>query len=247
MLDTKIFPTQNNMGCVIKSIHPYAKDFIKKTAGKNKTILEIGAGYGFLGEEFIKHGYKRIILNDMDNKHIKIMKTKFKNHVNIIFKIGKVPYKMGLKQESVDGIYCMNVIHFLNYDEIKKFLNDCFTILKPGGIITMGAAPIFTVLNPIGMINFYKRFIKQKERAIDIPALEDHFIDTPHGINLHENIKSLFDLNVLISICMQNKFTPIKAGYLNIFDIDLKNTQYFSPFIGNNNNVAIIAKKESNI
>ena len=126
----------------IKSIPSHLKYFINKTKGPNNTILEISAKNELITREFIKYDYAKIILNDDKITHLDIMKKKFKKNKNIDFKLSNFPYDISITPESIDGIYCMNAISFLNSDKITKFFNNCFLMLKPGGIITISAIHI---------------------------------------------------------------------------------------------------------
>ena len=145
--------------------HPCINDFINQTKGSNEIILEIGAGYGNSADQFIKHNYSKIILNDSDDQKIEHMQNKFKNNKNVTFKKSKTAHKIVMKNESITGIYCTNIIHFLNNTDIKQFLNNCFMILKPGGIIGIGAVSIFA----------HKKMLKNIgiQSSFDIKSMSD--------------------------------------------------------------------------
>lgn len=145
--------------------HPCVNDFINQTKGSNAMILEIGAEYGNSADQFIKHNYSKIILNDSNDQKIKYMQNKFKTNKNVAFNKSKTAHKIAMKTESVTGIYCTNVIHFLNKTNIKQFLNNCFMILKPGGIIGIGAVSIFA----------HKKMLKHVgiKSSFDIKSISD--------------------------------------------------------------------------
>ena len=47
---------------------------------KNKTIVEIGAGYGSLTQAIASVGPKKIFAIEKDKKLVSLLKNKFKNH-----------------------------------------------------------------------------------------------------------------------------------------------------------------------
>lgn len=117
-----------------------AKDFFLE---KNvKDILIPGIGYGRNAKIFTDNG--------INVTGIEISKTAIKlarqNGINITIYHGSVT-EMPFDNKLYEGIFCYALIHLLNYDERKKFINDCYSQLKQHGymIFTMISkeAPMF--------------------------------------------------------------------------------------------------------
>ena len=64
------------------------KKIVKLTTIKNKTIMEIGPGYGFMTDVILENNPKNIILIEKDKELIKYLNNKYKNNkkVSIIYK-----------------------------------------------------------------------------------------------------------------------------------------------------------------
>ncbi len=63
--------------------HNISKKIVNQTRIKNKNILEIGPGYGFLTDEILKKNPKKILLIEKDYKISIFLKDKYKNNKNI--------------------------------------------------------------------------------------------------------------------------------------------------------------------
>jgi len=116
------------------------KDFFLEE--KVKDILIPGIGYGRNAKIFYENG--------INVTGIEISKTAIdlarQNGVNIRIYHGSVT-DMPFDDKLYDGIYCYALIHLLNNRERKKFINDCYSQLKPNGYMIFTAvskkAPMF--------------------------------------------------------------------------------------------------------
>ena len=93
---------------------------------KNKTILEIGPGYGNLTDEIIKRNPKKIIAIEKDKKLTLFLKNKFKNYENI--KIINHDFLKVIEQKN----FGKNIIIFGNlpYNISTKILASLITLAK---------------------------------------------------------------------------------------------------------------------
>ncbi|WP_099189620.1 class I SAM-dependent methyltransferase [Tepidibacter mesophilus] len=93
-----------------------------------KDILIPGIGYG--------RNVKPFIDNNMEVTGIEISQTAIniatQNGINNKIYHGSVS-DMPFENKLYDGIASFSLIHLLNEDERKKFINDCYNQLKPGG------------------------------------------------------------------------------------------------------------------
>lgn len=104
-------------------------------AEKNlKDILIPGIGYGRNARPFIQ--------NNMEVTGIEISQTAIniarQNGINNKIYHGSVS-NMPFENELYDGIASFSLIHLLNEDERKKFINNCYNQLKPGGYMVFTA------------------------------------------------------------------------------------------------------------
>jgi len=97
---------------------------------KNKTVLEIGCGYGNLLQAFRELEY-RVIGIDIDNDSGKICKEK-----NIEFhKCDVEKNRLPFNNNSIDNIVCIHLMEHLK--NIHRFLKECYRILKKQGTIVI--------------------------------------------------------------------------------------------------------------
>ncbi len=132
------------------------KKIIKEAPIRNKTILEIGPGYGALTDFIIENSPRKIILIEKDDKVFNFLKKKYKNNKNIILinddflnidlnKFSKLtifsnlPYNVGTKiilkllkyNNIIDYIVCMIQKEVaLKFDYQKPIINKYKLISK---------------------------------------------------------------------------------------------------------------------
>lgn len=102
------------------------KDFFLEENVKN--ILIPGIGYGRNAKVFIDNG--------INVAGIEISETAIdlarKNGLDISIFHGSVT-DMPFENKLYDGIFCHALLHLLNKQEREKFINDCYSQLKPNG------------------------------------------------------------------------------------------------------------------
>ncbi len=99
-----------------------------------KDILIPGIGYGRNAKPFIQH--------NMEVTGIEISQTAIniarENKVNNKIYHGSV-LDMPFENKLYDGIASFSLIHLLNEDERKEFIDNCYNQLKPGGYMVFTA------------------------------------------------------------------------------------------------------------
>lgn len=99
-----------------------------------KDILIPGVGYG--------RNIKPFVDNNMEVTGIEISQTAIniaiENGINNKIYHGSVS-DMPFENKLYDGVASFALIHLLNEDERKKFINDCYNHLKPGGYMIFTA------------------------------------------------------------------------------------------------------------
>ena len=110
------------------------KSFLKKIP-KVKSLVDIGAGYGRLTEEYVYRA-KRVILSDPSAKLLKIAREKFGERKNIEFlqtKLENLDKKV--RKNSFDLIILIRVMHHIeNPQEAFQIINK---ITKKGGFLIL--------------------------------------------------------------------------------------------------------------
>jgi len=135
-------------------IKPHLERFISKYLERNSIILHAGCGGGQVEEE-IAHSYT-IIGIDISLNAIALYK-KYHDDPNLI--LGDIT-SIGIKEDSLDGIYNLGVMEHFSVEEIKIILMEFRRILKKGGKIILfwppeyGSTVIFFkvvhfILNPV--------------------------------------------------------------------------------------------------
>ena len=79
-------------------------------------------------------------------------------------KYGDVRKKLRFRDNSIDAINCSHMLEHLYYDEAKKFLKECFRILKDGGIMRISVPDLEKNAKK------YVRGIKAKIDSSSIPV-----------------------------------------------------------------------------
>ena len=112
-------------------IKPHLERFIYKYMKKNAIILHAGCGGGQVEEE-IAHSFT-IIGMDISFNAIALYK-KFHTEPNLI--VGDI-LSIGIKEESLDGIYNLGVMEHFSEDEINSILLEFRRIVKKDGVIIL--------------------------------------------------------------------------------------------------------------
>ena len=103
---------------------------------KVKDILIPGIGYGRNAKVFIDNGIN-VTGIEISQTAINLARQ---NGIDSKIYQGSVT-DMPFDNKLYDGIFCYALLHLLNSDERKKFINDCYSQLKPNGYM------IFTTIS----------------------------------------------------------------------------------------------------
>jgi SAM-dependent methyltransferase len=101
-----------------------------------KDILIPGIGYGRNAKVFIDNGIQ-VTGIEISKTAIALAKQ---NGIDIPIYQGSIT-EMPFENKLYDGIFCYALIHLLDHNERKKFINDCYSQLKPKGYM------IFTTIS----------------------------------------------------------------------------------------------------
>lgn len=215
-------PTLNKFGflCDEVFINPFAKDFVMYAVEETKSdskrvVMEIGAGYGHLSLQVLRSGKSSIIINDLDQGHLDLIKQRLPHQLRerVEWKRGKFPDDLEFYPESMDGIFC-RVLQFLSGKEIESGLEKMLRWLKPGGRLYITAPTIYMrdIPSKIQDIFHQKRLSGEKwpgqytESALIYP--KEILKNMPEYVHL-------FDMDVLMNNLLKASFTILKVEYFN--------------------------------
>ena len=99
---------------------------------KNSTILEIGPGAGRWSVELVNIA-SQLFLADISQKCIDMCKTKFHDCSNVNYNLITNGLDF-IQDDSIDYIWCYDVLVHVNPSIIHDYMEDFRRILKPGGI-----------------------------------------------------------------------------------------------------------------
>jgi len=97
-----------------------------------RKILIPGVGYGRNAKAFIDNGFELTGI-EISETAIRLARE---NGMNFQIHHGSVS-QMPFDDSVYDGIYCYALIHLLNQNERKEFLQNCYNQLRDGGIMVM--------------------------------------------------------------------------------------------------------------
>ncbi len=189
--------TMNNQGFMVtEALDVFSTDFIevaKQTALTSGQVLEIGAAYGVVSLEALRHG-ATVFCNDLDVRHLAVVA---KAHATLqkgqlVTIPGAFPDEFDFEVASFDAILISRVLHFFSGDAVVRALKKARAWLKPGGcLFVVNETPFLGNWRPFlseyearkrrddkwpGMIDDLKRYEKGTSFASSLPQLL-HFFD----------------------------------------------------------------------
>lgn len=124
---------------------------------------------------------------------------------------GDIRKRLKYKSNSIDVINHTHVLEHLYYDEAIKFLNECYRILKPKGIMRV-CVPNFKLI-----VDEYIKSIKSKNSEIGT----EKTMDSLYARNKYSQTyghKWMYDKDYLIKILKECGFNYVKMLNRNIFN-----------------------------
>lgn len=97
----------------------------------NKTVLDLGCGYGEHCIHFVEEGAKRVVGIDISQKMLSIAKTE-NAHQNISY-LNMPMEDIGELQERFDIIVSSLAFHYV--EDFKALINNIFRLLNDGGVL----------------------------------------------------------------------------------------------------------------
>ena len=111
---------------------------------KNKTILEIGCGFGDHAKKLSKQKFKKLVGFDLSKELIKYAEEQ--KIPNSTFYVGDMGKKLKHNYSSFDVVYSSLAIHYL--ENINQLFSEVHRVLKKGGIFCFSTGhPISNLIN----------------------------------------------------------------------------------------------------
>ena len=197
---------------------------------KDKSILDIGCGYGWFENFCVEHGCKNILGIDITEEDLKTIRSHV-SHSNLVTKIGSA-IDIPAENESLDTVVAWEVIEHIPLNTEEKMFSEVSRVLKKNGTFYLSTPYhnfISNVLDPAWWLIGHRHYtLKQLENFSTKYGfkVDDYWI-------LGDFWLSLDMLNMYIAkwIFRRRKFFPLffnnkidalysnltKHGYVNIF------------------------------
>lgn len=130
---------------------------------KEKTILNIGCGFGWFELRAIKKGAKKVVGIEITEKDLEVAKSKVKNK-HVEFKVGSA-IDLPFKNNSFDSVVSWEVIEHIPKDTEELMFKEVSRVLKPKGklfISTPSNHLITTILDPAWWLIGHRHYSVEK-------------------------------------------------------------------------------------
>jgi len=139
--DEFAFPAINGYGDCVNVATPLLDALLEDVRQRRTApiVLDLGAGVGFGTSALLKAG-AIVVANDLDARHLAMVKvtTDPPLRERLHLRDGAIT-TLDFPGDSVDGILCSYVLHYLRPEEIQATFARCAGWLKPGGRIYLQA------------------------------------------------------------------------------------------------------------
>jgi SAM-dependent methyltransferase len=173
---SKSMLTLNKYGKMSLSENPHIS-LARKTMSKSKPVLELGCAYGYMAKLLLHDGFT-VIANDLDQRHLNELVESVdgeEERSRLILRPGNL-LDLKLENDSLSGVICCNVIHFLEGHQIRDLFHRCYKWLAPNGILTFSAASPYSMryfLNREIADELIKTFYKDLQDKVEWPGQYD--------------------------------------------------------------------------
>lgn len=205
--------TLNRMGYMFKDISEYGEAFVEYSTKISLPVLDIAAAYGVATLKALEKGVKNIIANDIEPKHLEILKTRvppsFLSHLHLL--PGKFPTEIDFPENSLGAILISHVLHFLNEEEIEEAISKLYKWLHTNGkIFVIVGTPYMRMWQKLIPI-----FEKRKKEGHKWPGIMDNLSLFPHTRTKDlPNLMHFFDCDTLTKLFKEGGFYIEKVGYI---------------------------------
>lgn len=205
---------------------------------KNKTVIDLGCGNGYMGPLFIRRGAKNVILMDISRPNIEIAKKRNKNE-KVKFIRQDCTKKWRIEDNSTDIIYSDMMLNEIQ--NIKRPMAEAARVLKRKGKF------VFAITHPAWDLYEYtkKKFTGKSEvipgaaqyffRGYNYFVMSTESLKPPEGHEYKKSykvehyqrpledyintaIKAGFDITKVIEPKLNSKILSVNPGYKEMVD-----------------------------
>lgn len=159
--------TLNQMGYMLSQPEKYIQAFIDFSGHAPGPVLDIGAAYGLATIPALENG-AYVIANDLDERHLQILKNKVPpSHLKRLkIKPGRMPNEIDFAENSLGGVLASRVLSFVLPEETELSFEKIFKWLKPGGkFFFLGGSPYMGTFQ-----KFLPTYLRRKAEGYEWPG-----------------------------------------------------------------------------
>lgn len=196
------------------SHYPYLNKYINEQIASNKTILEVGLGFGSVGQRLFKYA-KEYIGVDLAKNPVDLMNERIKLSKKINSKaINSDVLSLPFKNDNFDLIVSIGCIHHTS--SIKNSVDELYRVLKPGGkaiIMIYAKYSLATLFTPMYyLIDVFKNGFSLNRTRVFKRYLFDNNLngdEAPQTIfSSNKDLKFYFEKFKLMKINRKNYWFP---------------------------------------
>jgi len=177
---------------------------------KNKAIIELGCGNGYLCHEFLKQDPLKLILMDISPYNIEHAKQKCDNDKRVEFLQHDATTPWPIKTNTVNVVYSVLVLNEM--DDIKTPIDETFRVLKQNGVF------IVSVLHPsFDLFQFAKEQAGIKSKKFDSDFEVAHY-QRPLSDYFNQFVLSGFAVKQLLEPPLSEELIKNNPGFLEYKD-----------------------------
>lgn len=157
---------------------------IKETEGKSRHILDTGCATGSLAIELAKTGFK-VDAFDLDAQMIELARQKDVDNLVAFTSGNMLKMEESYAANTFDGLLCFGntLVHLNDENEIAKFLNAAYVLLKQGGKLMI-------------QVLHYENILRKKLEQL--PLIDNEVLRFERSYRYPENNSILFDTRLTI-------------------------------------------------
>ena len=165
--------TLNQFGKMSLSENPQLR-LARTMMDKSKPVLEAGCAFGYTSRILLNDGFS-VIANDLDQRHLDELASEVTNEdeKQRLKLLRNNIVDLDFADESLSGIVCFNVVHFLKGQQIREIFQRFHRWLAPNGLLVISAAtPYFYIYGDKKETNLdkLKRFYLNFRNKIEWPG-----------------------------------------------------------------------------
>ncbi len=156
---------------------------------EGKKVLDLGCGYGWHSDYFIRHGASKVVAFDSSIKMVERAKELFGDK-NIDFSLSSIE-DYEFPEMEYDLVFSNLVLHYV--EELEPVFRKIHDALVPGGVF------LFNIEHPVFTSGVHQEFVKNEEGDLCWP-ITDYFYQGERKMNFldHEVVKFHHSLNGII-------------------------------------------------